>query len=1385
MKLLLYIFVLLLSWVSCYSTADDSYTVGFVGPFFLDWRTNPADDIGFGFQLAIDEVNSSPSILPGVKLNVLYNSSGMGEQGSFFSAEWLIDQGVVALIGEFDSVHTRMVAYAGEWFQVPLVSPAATSDFFTMQEYFSYTTRTMLSDEQQAWALAGLLRAYGFSEIAMVYAADPYATLLASTFQLAAIRSNITILVSEGLELEFYTDLTPQFQRVKDTGASVVVSIMLVSSMQEVIGYAKSVGLCASHHTWVGVDGWMTESLFVHDDAQVVMDVEECLQGAIGTAAYVATGSAEYIYANTTWATSPPSTLFPDVDTTAGMTRLGAYAYDTALAVAYAIEAVVDAGGSPSDGDAMQSAIRGVHFNGTTGSVSYDEVGSRQGKFNVCNVWNHEIRLTGSAYVDENGVFHQIVDSPVFWKNGNSTPPDPAPTHDPHKCANGQHTCDDDEPPPPDVVNFAMFFSLFNNIDPSVHVLEDDLQAYEAFLMALRQVNNKTDGILDHVLPYTQLEAIAVEAGTDTARSRERVRELLNLGLPLAAVTGLSFSSVSLEVYDLFVNERLSQISYAATVSDLSSSSEYSYFYRTIPADTLLIEAMVTTLSNKDAHNWRRVALMYEASEAEDPYIPTLYSTFKEFAADAGMLVGGYPATLHNCTDTLRHIANDGFHIIGLFFWSLNEALACADEAGMYGSGFTYFSVALGDMENYQSALGMVTVSAETSSEMMENFRTQYSGEYVDDCRGYLGTDCATCRNTTDSFGRTLFRFDHDDDSVTPEYCVGSARKDTIFNYTPYAYDSAVALALAVDGVLSQSSTISSILVKEQLGFVSFEGVTGFVSFTEEGDRAEGVMAIWSVHEGGVLMQVGTYNSSRGLQMSCDFSDPTCVQYSTDDGMRPEDGCDRQHSLDMATVVCVPCPPNTFAEEPYQEVCYDCESCGSGSGVTAWQAALAIMQIGIVLAIGKAVAMRLQSRDDQVWWLLIRESVTAVMLVTFEIADITTDVLTYVVVLTNDDYQAYRTWYSACMTVGVTTSCHALYYGCVNIKAILRRNRRGARRSIRRSMADLMQLHGEALVYALVTYESLRRRWRMSVAGLLTVFMEDIPMTTLNFLIMINSQRTVETTVFVSSLFNVITMGYKLANFEKLVVLLHTLTCIPQLHRRKTPVMLTRLQEGTSKDDGRFDPGRLEAPLPTTRIVNVKSSLPTNLSSTASAPLPKVHGMLRTASEGPEAGIDVANATKAGGGHWRPISVPRSFSTHNQPDFLPSPKLGCGTLPPLLEETHLQSTSGAAQSVFPPRKQKRPSQTLGQWATSKIIGSKHVAPQIPTPSQSHTITLFPQDPGQSSSPPPSRPPSLKSPVGLRGKSVARSKRPSSPRLKGLSESLIPDRTERSDSAGQE
>ncbi|KAL1503142.1 hypothetical protein AB1Y20_011204 [Prymnesium parvum] len=499
------------------------------------------------------------------------------------------------------------------------------------------------------------------------------------------------------------------------------------------------------------------------------------------------------------------------------------------------------------------------------------------------------------------------------------------------------------------------------------------VRRFATFLLAIKEINNKTDGIADDLLPNTQIKF----TWRDSKRADwaavigafELTRDAFG-GQGVHAIVGAASSGPSSTAALISGQAQVPQISYSSTSALLSDGKAYSYFLRTPPSDAFQGELLADTVKNQ--FGFTRVATV----ASSDAYGSAGISAFHAAAQTLGIEVLTQQSFVRdslNFDEQIRQLYSSRTKITILFCQASDagKLMVAAYQQNYGGPGYVWIGSDAVTKEDTWLNGGVMLNETLRLSVMKGFFGCLPSGgqdlpqfaPFAARLRDFAFSS-PPCNLETDDDGRLIWAQDHDDNPATQLECV--AFDGVLDSYAPYAYDATFALAHALH-VLIEKEGRSSIEGPEflltLLRNVSFEGVTGTVNFYDatsdpdlrfNGDRRVGikydVFNYVGVEEG--LVHVATWAS---LEQSSfeqrwtwvnGFSSESLV-WSTDDNsvfteLRPLT-CEQGYGLSVIdslaqcviceegyfsatrdSAACRQCPLGSYQLRPGQTSCVDC-----------------------------------------------------------------------------------------------------------------------------------------------------------------------------------------------------------------------------------------------------------------------------------------------------------------------------------------------------------------------------------------------------------------------------------------------------------------------------
>ncbi|XP_021736975.1 glutamate receptor 3.6-like [Chenopodium quinoa] len=340
-------------------------------------------------QAAIDDVNSSPQVLQGTKLNItMHDSKHSGFLGAV-EAMTIIDSGVVAIIGPQSSVIAHVVSQVAKGLQVPLLSFAASDPTLNSLEY-PFLVRTTQNDLFQMAAIADILSHYGWREVTAIYTDDDYGRNGIAALGDKLAEKQCTIRYKAPMSPDFnLEDIRNVLFEVSLQESRILVLHTYNNYGLEVLEVARSLRMLEKGYVWIATN-WLSDII----DTNSPLSPSELsnVQGLLTLRVHTPSSQLKRNFMSR-WT---HLVRRENGSGSFGLNSYGLYAYDTVWILAHALNAYFDQGGNISfsnnsllrqlkdpnlhldamstfdGGDLLVSSIWQVKLNGLTGRIQYD-----------------------------------------------------------------------------------------------------------------------------------------------------------------------------------------------------------------------------------------------------------------------------------------------------------------------------------------------------------------------------------------------------------------------------------------------------------------------------------------------------------------------------------------------------------------------------------------------------------------------------------------------------------------------------------------------------------------------------------------------------------------------------------------------------------------------------------------------------------------------------------------------------------------------------------------------------------------------------------------------------------------------------------------------------
>ncbi|KAH9608496.1 hypothetical protein KSS87_019958 [Heliosperma pusillum] len=362
-------------------------------------------------QAAVDDVNTSPLVLHGTKINITMQDSNNNGFLGIVEAMSFMEKNAVAIIGPQSSVIAHVVSYLAKGLQVPLLSFAATDPSLSSLEY-PFFVRTTQNDIFQMAAIADIVVHFGWRKVTAIYNDDDFGRngIAALEDKLAGKQCTVSYKAPMNPEPSG-EDIRQVLYQVALQESRIIVLHTYTGYGLKVLEVAHSLHMLDTGYVWIATD-WLTDIL--DTDSPLSSSSLSDVQGLLTLRFHTPESKAKKQFMSR-WRNlirrESTNGLF-------GLNTYGLYAYDTVWILAHALDEYLSQGGSISfsnssmisqlkdsnlhldamrvfdGGELLLSNVRRVKLTGLTGNIQYDS------DRNLINPCYDIVNVVGTGHVN-------------------------------------------------------------------------------------------------------------------------------------------------------------------------------------------------------------------------------------------------------------------------------------------------------------------------------------------------------------------------------------------------------------------------------------------------------------------------------------------------------------------------------------------------------------------------------------------------------------------------------------------------------------------------------------------------------------------------------------------------------------------------------------------------------------------------------------------------------------------------------------------------------------------------------------------------------------------------------------------------------------------------
>ena len=333
--------------------------------------------------------------------------------------------GVVGMVGPLTSDEGTLSGIAGSVYLIPQVSYGATAASLSDDLTYPYFARVIPSDIYQASVFVEVIQYFynitgqkQWLSVSVICTADDYGVEGSKQFISLAGAStpNITVPAFQ----QFLVDASDVYEEInvlKDSEARVFLSFMFSSGFRVAMNEALKQAIVGDTYVWFCSDGCTAQQSFIQPNNKLDKTLLYAERGIIGTLPLGGNGPRYEAFLqrwkNLDTTEYPGTGGVPDV--------WDVLVYDATLSMAYAINALYEAGQYNINASTIYQTIVNNTFTGLTGLVELDSFGDRKAIYNIFNLRGQgNFELVGE-WSGETGL---SMNDPVYFHSGTTVIPD-------------------------------------------------------------------------------------------------------------------------------------------------------------------------------------------------------------------------------------------------------------------------------------------------------------------------------------------------------------------------------------------------------------------------------------------------------------------------------------------------------------------------------------------------------------------------------------------------------------------------------------------------------------------------------------------------------------------------------------------------------------------------------------------------------------------------------------------------------------------------------------------------------------------------------------------------------------------------------------------------
>lgn len=383
-----------------------------------------------GAMLAVDQINTWTNILENFNLELFNFTAGVTVWNYNFTYNNVYPVrdklGLAVLAGTSSGVTQQLIGFLDSLgYRGPIIGSSNTINAFSDRKVYPRFARTVLADSFINAVYLEMFRRFGWKNCGLFVSNETWGLGFRSVFSALAEQNGISILNKKEFQvlptpipsIDTLRNYTANFLDFINSQARVLI-IVVNNNAVLLIDYLYELGIRGGD-VQIVANEWLSMSLVSTNDTEINHKRSEIMRGAIqfSPVSFIGKFGTQVLQDyKAKYSTQPPV--------------YACFFYDSALAIAYALDLVIRNGGDYMDPAVVLKSLRGSRFVGCTGTVTFDpETNDRSPmSYNVLNAQfaGNDSYITNMTTI---GVYNPTSTilfrfySDLIWCDGTTTTP--------------------------------------------------------------------------------------------------------------------------------------------------------------------------------------------------------------------------------------------------------------------------------------------------------------------------------------------------------------------------------------------------------------------------------------------------------------------------------------------------------------------------------------------------------------------------------------------------------------------------------------------------------------------------------------------------------------------------------------------------------------------------------------------------------------------------------------------------------------------------------------------------------------------------------------------------------------------------------------------------